>query len=161
DHLNWQGDVLPANGDEVVIPDVAATTLVRLSSGNWHISKLTSDEAFAFSGGTLAVDSTVQVNNTFTLNGGTLQNATVQPGSGGQGLSVSGTLSNVTLNAGLEVPVGASLQVDGGLTLNSTAQVDGSGNSSFAGRLDFLSSQTLGGTGTVVLNFNPGAQVTS
>jgi hypothetical protein len=75
DNLNWVGNVLPANGDNVVIPDVAATTIVRLGGDawptrDWHISSLTSDEAFAFSGGTLTVDSTVQVNNTFTMNGG-------------------------------------------------------------------------------------------
>jgi hypothetical protein len=155
DNLNWVGDTLPAPGDDVMIPNVPATSVVRLSSGNWSINSLVSDEPFSFGGGTLDVNSTVQVNNTFAMNGGILENATVQPGSGGQGVSASGILRDLTMNAPLDVPTGGVLKIDGGMTLNSTAQLDGNGMSTVAGRLDFVSSQTLGGTGTVVLNYTP------
>ncbi len=149
DPLNWDADVLPATGDDVTI-DVAPDTTVVVSSGTQVINSLLSNEALMLSGGTLDVASTVKVNNSFTLAGGTLKNATVQEGDGGESLRISGTgnnLNGVTLNADLDmITASATVSVQNGLTLNGTATLTGSG-----ARMAFDSSQTLAGTGTIVL----------
>jgi hypothetical protein len=81
DARNWSGDVLPGQGDDVVIsvPN-AATVQYTAAAGDVSINSLVSDDALVLSGGILNVATTIQVNNTFTISGGTLKNATVVPG---------------------------------------------------------------------------------
>ena len=72
--LNWGDDVLPAPGDNVCIDDPNDPTITHSNdSGKNSINALESMEALVLSGGTLSVATTVQVNNTFTLSGGTLR----------------------------------------------------------------------------------------
>ena len=93
--LNWAGDLLPLAGDNVQI-NVAGNVTIVHPSGNDSLGSLICNAALALSGGTLNVSGTIEVNNTFTLGGGTLAGGTVPPGSGGQGLTcTSGTLSGV------------------------------------------------------------------
>ena len=117
------------------------------------IHSLKSEAAIQITGGTFSVAATVTVDNTFTLAGGTLANATVLAGTAGQGLtctSSGGTLSGVTLDGNLDVTASnAAVGITNGLTLNGTATIGGNGGNGF-NFLEFAGSQTLSGSGTVV-----------
>jgi hypothetical protein len=153
DKANW-GGTLPAAADDVVIP--AGFNVVH-STGTDTIHGLQSASALTISGGTLTVGTTaspgtVEVDNTFKLNGGTLSDADIKPGSGGQGLTLTtagGTLDHVTADANLDLTqdFGISATITNGLTLNGTATF-GSAAVHY-GRFFFSGSQTLGGTGNV------------
>src|SRR6185437_8697604 len=84
---------------------------------------------------------------------GTLADAKIEPGSGGQVLTltnVGGTLDHVTADANLDLSqdFNVNVNVTNGLTLNGIATL---GSAAFHyGRMYFNGSQTLGGTGSVV-----------
>ena len=108
------------------------------------------DRPLELSGGTLNVTGTVQVNNTFTIDGGTLGQATVAAGTILSGTRWGGGLDGVTLNGNLDLTVGGAVNVTvtNGLILNGTASLGS--NAGDWGYLRFTGSQTLGGTGSVV-----------
>ena len=156
---NWDGGVLPTATDDVLLnaPDGHE---VIFRTGTATIRSLTSTTPFTLSGGTLTVEQTVQVNNTFKLAGGTLKDARVLAGSSGevtvQFVSFLGSprpsrLDGVTLETNLGVVAAARLIVSNGLTLNGTLTL-GSAGSSTGALVDFEGAglQTLGGTGRVV-----------
>ena len=155
DPRNWSQDLPPGPLDDVLIDLANANPTVVFSQGEVAIHSLVSNEALLLTGGALEVSSTVQVNNTFRLQGGTLAHANVLPGSGGQALEVTtagGVLDGVTMNANLDLAFGsqnAAAAVRNGLTLNGVANLGTTGQCNF-GRLDFEGSQTLSGTGAVV-----------
>ncbi|HJT36519.1 MAG TPA: hypothetical protein VJ783_31135, partial [Pirellulales bacterium] len=156
DAANW-GGTLPGANDNVVIP--AGFTVVH-STGSDTIHSLQSASALTLSGGALTVGTTaspgtVEVDNNFTLSGGTLADADIKPGSGGQGLTLTnsgGTLDHVTADANLDLTQGFNVSafVSDGLTLNGAATL-GDANGHY-GALNFLGSQTLGGTGSVLFS---------
>jgi RHS repeat-associated protein len=153
DTANWVGGALPGPGDDVVINAASGVTVVY-SGGSDSIKSLVSANALALSGGTLTVASTVEVNNTFTINGGMLTHATILPGSGGQAVMFTpsgGTLDGVTADSNLDLATynNANVHIVDGLTLNATAWV-GNAAGSTAGQVFFDDGGTLGGTGTVV-----------
>ena len=93
---NWVGGVLPGPSDEAYIPSAFASETIT-SATSITIQSLVSEVSFQITGGTFTVAAgsgtgntatpgTVEVDNQFTLGGGTLAGATVKPGSGGQGL---------------------------------------------------------------------------
>ena len=64
------------------------------------------------------------MDNTFTMNGGTLSGGAIVPGSRGQDVTIvgGGTLDGVTCNANLDLQTyGAAVTVLDGLVLNGTA----------------------------------------
>lgn len=100
---NWSTATLPGPNDDVVI-DRPGDITVTHSSGTHSVKSLQSQEAFFLSGGSLTVSNTVQVNNIFTLAGGTLVRATVLQGTNGLGITVSsGILDGVTVNGDLDL----------------------------------------------------------
>ena len=152
---NWMGGVLPGPADDAVIgSSFASNTITSAASATIH--SLASKASFQILAGTFTVGTTVQVDNTFTLGGGTLTGATIQPGSGGQGLictSSGGTLDGVTANADLDLTANsARVGVTNGLTLNGTLALGSVSGS--APSLNFQASQTLGGSGSVVFGTN-------
>ncbi len=104
DAANWSIGLLPGPSDDVVIN--TAIDGVVFVGGNDTIHSLHSSDPLTLSGGTLTVGSasaggTVEVDNTFLLSGGTLADAAVQEGSGGQSLTATGsggTLDGVTVS---------------------------------------------------------------
>ena len=69
--LNWAGDAVPGPNDDAVIgPAFAAETIT--SATNVTIHSLTSEASFQITAGTLTVGTTTEVDNTFTIGGGTL-----------------------------------------------------------------------------------------
>ncbi|MGA2621981.1 MAG: malectin domain-containing carbohydrate-binding protein [Thermoguttaceae bacterium] len=151
---NWVGGVLPGPADDVVINAASGITIVH-SSGNNSIKSLVSANALALSGGALIVANTFEVDNTFTINGGTLSHATILPGSGGQAVKFTnsgGTLDGVTAASDLDLASnnGVSVHIVNGLTLNNSTVRLGNAAGSTYGGLYFDGAQTLGGTGAVV-----------
>jgi len=119
---NWSTGALPGPGDDVVI-DRPGTIIVTNSSGFHSVKSVLCQEGFVFSGGSLTVSNTMQVNNGFVLAGGTLVHATVLPGTNGQRIVVaSGIFDGVTVNSDLDAGNainGASLQLLNGLILSA------------------------------------------
>src|SRR5439155_250706 len=112
------------------------------------------NENFILSGGTLTA-STVQIADPFTLQGGTLRNATVSSTSGAELVATNsgGTLDGVTAGSDLDLASvnGANVHIVDGLTLNNATVRLGNAAGSSYGYLLFDNTETLGGTGTVLL----------
>ena len=157
DPTNWLGGVLPGANDDVVI-NVPASVTISHASGNDSIRSLSSANALTLSGGILTVAGTVEVDNTFTISGGTLKGATIQPGSSGQGVTFTtsgGTLDGVTANANLDLTNGGGTNatIVDGLTLNGVASLGSSSASVYNyARLYFSTTETLGGSGSIVFS---------
>ncbi len=148
----WSTGALPGPNDDVVIGSGPGITVTH-STGADSVNSILSQQAFVLSGGSLAVSTTFEASNTFTLSGGTLQNATVVTTNGAGLIVNSGTLDGVTINGVLDVGNsvdGARLTVLDGLTLNGTMLVGNPTNGSSGRALFRNASQTLGGSGTVV-----------
>ncbi|HEV3298069.1 MAG TPA: malectin domain-containing carbohydrate-binding protein [Planctomycetaceae bacterium] len=148
--LNWNGGQVPGPYDDVLI-NVPGNPTINYDQGTTSIHSLVSDDPLSIIGGSLSVDTTVQVNSTFTLAGGTLANARILPGTSGQGLILTlsgGTLDDVTVDANLDATAAAASITDG-LTLNGTAFL-GDAVGATRGELNFTNTETLSGTGTVV-----------
>ena len=75
DALNWSNNVLPGAADDVTI-DFGGNT-VQHDVGSDTVHSLTTTNPFELAGDTLSVVTTTQVNNSFTLNGGSLSGGTV------------------------------------------------------------------------------------
>ncbi len=73
---NWSTNAVPSASDDVCI-NVAGNITVTHRQGTTSINSLRSEEALILSGGTFSVTTDIQVNNNFTLSGGTLPNACV------------------------------------------------------------------------------------
>jgi hypothetical protein len=150
---NWLTGVVPGAGDDVLI-NVPGNVTITFSTGTTHIHSLHSTDAFTLSAGTLQVDTAVQVDNNFTINGGTLKSAEVVKGSNGQGVNVASYFGNptwdgVTLDADLDFSNAqyTNLTIVNGLTLaGSTIRLSGYNNG-----MTFSGDQALTGTGAVQL----------
>ena len=161
DPTNWAGGVLPGPTNDAVIGAAFASQTIT-SAANVTIHSLTSEAAFQIAAGTFAVGTTVEVDNTFTINGGTLANATVERGSGGQGIvftTSGGKLDAVDAACDLDLASnsGANVDIVNGLTLgNATVWLGNATGMSYGifgmgyGSMYFDTTETLGGTGTVV-----------
>ncbi|MCB9852596.1 MAG: immunoglobulin domain-containing protein [Phycisphaerales bacterium] len=129
---NWDLSRAPVNGDDVVIPDVAATTSVTYSdvSLTTQINSLACDEPLNVTGGDLGVDTTADVSQPVTLNGGTCSGGSWKcTGSG----AIVGTnnannyLSGVTLDGDISLSdASARIQIVNGTTF-TTAHIYGAG----------------------------------
>jgi hypothetical protein len=146
---NWNTGAVPGPSDDAVIPFTGIT--VTHSTGSDLIHSLTSQGVFVLSGGSLSVAATVLVDNTFTLSGGTLANATVEVGTTITAAGTTATLSGVTLEGDLDMAneSGVFVNVVNGLTLDGTARLGTASGSTF-GLFLFGGVQTLGGSGTVL-----------
>ena len=119
DPSNWSSGSVPGSLNNVVI-DVPGNVVIDYDQGDTSIASLICDDQLTLTGGSLAVTGTVGVNNTFTLDGGTLIGADILAGSGGQALiftSNGGTLDGVTTSCNLDLATlfDASGTVIGGL----------------------------------------------
>jgi hypothetical protein len=153
---NWDTGMVPGQLDDVLL-DVASGAKITYRSGNTTIRSLSSNNPFAITGGTLTVNETLQVNNTFTLSGGTFKDATVLPGTGGQGMTGTtsgGTLSGVTFNGDLTLSQdNAFVRVTNGLTLNGTAHLSGANT-----QIRTIGNQTIGGSGSISFEGTTGSE---
>lgn len=131
DPANWSDNAVPGAGDDVVINKTETSPIVY-DTIDTDVHSVFSNSPINLNGGVLTVDSTIQVSNTFELQGGTLENASILPGSGGQGLllsSTGGTLVNVISEANIDgTAAGATAQVVGNLQLDGSLNLTSSEN---------------------------------
>ncbi|MGH7140109.1 MAG: Ig-like domain-containing protein, partial [Pirellulales bacterium] len=150
DPANWDSGRVPGAGDVVLIDEPGNPTITYdAAAGITDLGGLLSTDPLKIAGGTLIADQSIEVDNTFTLAGGTIRDSLILPDTGGQVIATGGTLDGVTLDADLSVPDNKTLTVKDGLTLNSTLTLTHSGQYSFT-LVNFSGSQTLSGTGTVL-----------
>ncbi len=147
DAANWQDGRIPQDGDDVVI-NVPANATVTYRSGSVLINSLTTSGKLNLTGGRLDVLDTVQVDGGITIDGGTLAGATVV-GSGN--VAVTGNMNNVldgvTLNVDISLPDTYDfLRIENGLELNGTMTLG------YYTRVMFRGTQSLSGTGEIVLS---------
>ena len=148
---NWSSNpALPGPTDDV---SNATGFTITHGTGADVIHSFVSTGPFVLSGGSLSGSdptlSTFQVNNTFNLSGGTLRDFLVLPGVGAPAIIVNNSsnnfLDNVRVNiAPLDMSAAGVIRVVNGLTLNSTATINGNGVLAFQG------TQTLAGDATLV-----------
>ena len=151
---NWSTGLLPGTNDDVVINPADPAAIITHGSGAHTIQSLTSQRAFQLTGGSLTVSNTVQINNDFTLAGGTLIRATVLQGANnGTSVVSGGKLDGVTVNGMLDVGNayggGATLTVTNGMVLNGTMLVGNPTNATY-GTINFAGTQSLTGNGSVI-----------
>ncbi len=113
----------PGAGDDAENLTQAAMTLGNSAT----VQSFLGDGAFSLNGGTFMgslanATSTLQVNNVFTLNGGQINNFTLNQGTGGSVLVNSGNFANSIINANLDLSTNSAafLQINGVVTANST-----------------------------------------
>ena len=181
---NWSGGAAPGKGATEGV-DVAHTLFGPLgaritydaAAGTSRINSFISSGPFVLAGGYLTVGSpetpgTMQVDNAFTMDGGTLVGATINPGSGGQGVTFTNNDDNVlryvTSNAPLDLTAGFAgyeqvLNVNGRVNLDrggvlmsrdgGTHSIGGSAEILFGASLDFNPTPSIlgndSGTGTL------------
>lgn len=151
---NWDTGKVPGAGDDVLI-DIPGNATITYRQATTEIRSLVSKNPFTITGGTLSVTQTVRVDNSFSLAGGTLKDATIVAGAPGSAVwGDNGTLSGVTLDTNLVIRNGRSIYVANGLKLNGnlTAEV---GSSSCA--VYFMTSQTVTGSGRIAVPLRSGA----
>ena len=142
--VNWVGDELPGANDDVMI-DAAGDVTITHSTGTTTIHSLVSSNALMLSGGRLDVATTIETDNTITISGGTLANATVADDATLIATANSNNrLDGVTVNGDLYLSTSsAQVKIEGGTTF---ANAHLSGNYSEIG---FAPGQTL--TGNILL----------
>lgn len=122
--VNWAGDVLPANGDDVV---VNAGTGVQFSAGTLSLLSLSSTRPISVLGGSLSVTAAATVTAQVMLNGGTIGGAWTLPGLSASANPANG-LSAATINGDITLADdNAFISVSGGLTVNGLVAMQGDG----------------------------------
>ena len=150
---HWVGGAAPGTGDDAVNSSIAVMTL----GSSTTIQSFFSNGGFSLNAGTFSgslanAAGTLQVNALFTLNGGQINNFTVQQGTGGS-IVVTGSggndLINSVVNSSIDMSTNASafLRVQGTTTVNGAITLATTGNS-----LDIYTSGdalVLGSTGSL------------
>ena len=164
---NWQDQTtlanrVPAAGDDVVIPDVGAVGInqtITFNGGSATVRSVTSAENLTLSGGTLVVNGELNVSGALNLSGGTLQNAIVAATSTIVG--TSGTLDHVTLAGILDVTTvgNGGVNFANTVTLNNGTMLLGDAEGRRRGVLRFAGTQTLLGTGTIIVGGFSGSTI--
>ena len=160
---NWSTGASPGPSDDVMIPAGPSVTVTH-STGSDTVNSVVSYQQLTLSGGSLAISSTLQIDNSLNLSGGVLIGAIVQANNGGSVIvgAQGGTLDGVTLDCDLNLAINGimvdivNLYIVNGLTLNGATVYLGNAAGSTAGQMLFDNTGTLGGTGTVLLGKNGG-----
>jgi hypothetical protein len=164
DPSNWSSRAVPTISDDVTIADNSAAP-IKLGSGVAAVNSLSSNRSISIDGGRLRVATTADVTGSLDIsNGGLVGGAwrVSQPVT----LENGDRLNGVTFNSDVTVAPSAVVTVIGGLTLNGTMTLQVSGNvlaggTSEAADLRFSGTQSLQGTGNIVLDDNLLIQVTA
>ena len=154
DPTKWSLGHVPTSTEDAVI-GAGSFTVTHSTSAIDSVHSLTSSAAFTMSSGTLKIGTTLQINNTFTLSGGTISGGTVKAGAGGQGITAAtpagGELVGSTIAANISIPDGTTLMLGGNTTLqNSTITITSNGSQAQLLLDSYSSMMTLGGTGSIV-----------
>lgn len=130
---NWSTNVVPTAADDVTI-SVPGSPLVTFNSsaGSQSIRSLVSDEELSFTGGTLALTTTANINASMTVDGGTLVGGTWEMSGAPSGAILigrdGGTLTDVIVSGDLALALYVSrVNIVGG-TRFRTAHLSGEGS---------------------------------
>src|SRR5262249_19759494 len=130
---NWSTGTPPDNGDDVVINQVGLT--ITHSMGTHSVGNVTSSSNLTLSGGTLSGSGNFQFSSDaiFTLQGGTLRDATAFVNAGASKLLLTNSnnvLDGVTVNGDMDLSQQfATVHIHGGLVLDGTMFLgDAAGN---------------------------------
>ncbi len=150
---------VPTATDDAVIPALGSGNSITHNTGADTVDSVTSSTNLILSGGSLSVTGNLQISSgsLLTVQGGTLGNATVTSGTRLVLTNNGGTLAGVTIAAGATIDGtvatsggAAVVNVTGGLTLNGALDL-GSPTGAVSAWAFFSATQTLAGSGTVVL----------
>ena len=142
---------MPTAGDDAVIDVAGGPTISITTAASVH--SLTSTEAISIDGGSLTVAATADVQNSVTLAGGFLIGGVWSvAGRIGVWHPSGGTLDGVVLDSDV-TDYDGPMTVKDGLVLNGTLTAD------FLGSLVFSGTQTLSGTGQVLLTYGSSTSV--
>ncbi len=154
DAFNWSGGTVPGPSDSVLIDRASGDYQISIDNGfslpEAECASLYSTERIRIFGNTLNCPGTVQVDNTFEING-ELKDATVVPGSNGEGPASQGfaLLNAVTLlNCTMTIPDGTQLSIRDDITLaDGTIRIEGLNSTTtlfFGGGINQLEENVLG-----------------
>jgi len=147
---------LPGLGDHAIIDRPAGDFLITHTIGGHVVGSLDINEPFLHSGGQLSFAGTLNLQKSFTLtNGASLTNATISAPAMASNLILQGIgeLNRVALATNLAITTGNTLDMVNGLTLlGSTLTLNGPGG----GHVRVYNSQTIGGTGTILMDASAG-----
>jgi hypothetical protein len=154
---NWDTGTVPQAGDDVILDRPGGNFTITHRSGTSMVNTVTGNERLVVTGGVLDVEENIQLNNELLLSGGTIRNATILPGTGGdifQVTSANGTLDGVTLAVDTTLLNGAIVTVLNDLMLDDVTlllnRTDSLTTTASNVQLNFAGgAQTLGGTGVV------------
>ena len=136
---------VPTASDDAQINTAGIT--VTHSAGTDSVNSISDTGNITLSGGTLNVATTMSGSGSFTLSGGTLQHADVLAGTSITGTTSGGGLDGVILDGNASISGQNSVVgVSNGLVLNGTITVNN------RGRIEFCGTQTLSGSGSILLN---------
>lgn len=131
---NWDLNRVPGAGDDVIINDLPATSLVTYSSGNTGVNSVTCAEDFSLSGGTLLVVAASSFQKSLAL-GGTLGGSGDVAISGAFNWQAGGTMSGsgtTTITAGTTWAIGGNVPRTLSRPLDNDGACTRSGNSASA-----------------------------
>jgi Malectin domain len=152
DAANWSTDALPGAGADVVV-NVATATTIQIAYANVSIDSLTTNAQLSLGLESSLTATTLNASANVLLQGGTIANTTINmsPGSALVGSAYpGGTLDGVTASGLLDMS-NAIIDIADGLTLNNATLLMGDTNGTTFGTLLFDNTETLGGTGTIIL----------
>ena len=158
DPLNWSGGVLPGPNDNVILDVSPVDVTVTHATGTIQMKSLIANESLKVTGGILEVAGAIQINQDFTLDGGTIKGRSVTQ-NGGARLIITAdggnTLDGVSLNSGLDL-TGARVRIRNGLTLSGSVLLDRNGTLTFAGDQTFDNSSVVfaGNSGFLIIEGN-------
>ncbi|HET6323495.1 MAG TPA: malectin domain-containing carbohydrate-binding protein [Planctomycetaceae bacterium] len=148
---NWSTNAVPGSGDDVVI-NVATNTTIQISSANVSVNSITTNAQLSVNSTAKLAAGTLNASANVLLQGGTIANTIINmaPGSALLGSYPGGTLDGVTASGLLDMS-NARLGITDGLTLNNATMLLGDTNGTTFGDLWFTNTETLGGTGTIIV----------
>ncbi len=149
---HWVGGLAPGAGDAAVNDSAAAMTLGQSTT----IQSFFSNGAFTLQGGTFSgslanAAGTITVNNVFTDNGGTINNFTINQGTGGSLVFANNggnNLINSVVNADISLADSGFVRAQGANTVNGTINLSTTSNG--LNIYDGNANLTLGSTGKLV-----------
>ncbi|MEM1026511.1 MAG: LamG-like jellyroll fold domain-containing protein [Planctomycetota bacterium] len=152
DALNWSNDEVPGTNSDVVI-DVSGTPTIIIEQGDASAKSILTEEQIEVRDRQLTVVDSVQ-------GGGSVQLGHGAHLIGGDwhvdvladyGQNSDNLLRGITLSGDLMLGDGTAVWVENGLTVDGSVTVGGVGSASTGTRLQFRDTQSLDGTGEVVL----------
>jgi RHS repeat-associated protein len=145
---NWTntGTIRAQNGGTINLEGNFATARLGTVTTSGGTGTINLDGTLANTGATLQLTAAT---GSWNLQGGTIVGGTLNASGGAALRALSGTLSGVTVNGGLDLSNGVVTVTDG-LTVNAAVGLGNAAGITY-GQLSFRGSQTVGGTGSLLL----------